>query len=201
MISLVLSSSVIASTISATKKDILSQDRYFFKIINTVISQKDLSYLERNLKVLKCVFETPVLTDLFSSELVKNLSHFLTQLPSSHKIDDQKVRDKLKSHEKMMKKLRMLFKLLLYVKNQSILIRPQMIQLVRSTIKENKCSEDVFYKKSLKTNFLELLKLEIYLKSRYGTQMKKNDEIDVTKASLSTFVESLDKQYSHEYFW
>jgi hypothetical protein len=57
------------------------------------------------------------------------------------------------------------------------------------------------YKDTLKTNFIGLIEAELYLRTRYGAQLKQSRGFDGIRSSIELFIESLDKQFAHEYYW
>jgi len=63
-------------------------------------------------------------------------------------------------------------------------------------------SKYLHHKDSLKTNFKSLIEMELYLRSRYEGQLKSSKRnFDFIRPSIDLFVESLDKQFLHEYYW
>lgn len=101
-----------------------------------------------------------------------------------------------------MKKVRYLFKMIRYSEDQNKKISPELQKLIRQGTKENNCETEVLYKDTLKTNFISLIEMELYLRSRYEGQLKGNKRnFDLIKPSIDLFVDSLDKQFSHEYYW
>jgi hypothetical protein len=81
-------------------------------------------------------------------------------------------------------------------------VTPELEKLIREGTKENKCETAVLYKDTLKSNFINLLQTEIYLRTRYGAQVKSGTRnFDSLRPSIDLFVDSLDKQFSHEYYW
>ena len=80
-------------------------------------------------------------------------------------------------------------------------LRQRLAQLIRESAKENKCNSEVLYKNTLKTNFIALMEMELYLRSRYGGQLKGSSQFDAVRQSIELFIESPDKQFQHEYYW
>ncbi|MBA2403183.1 MAG: hypothetical protein H0V66_00305, partial [Bdellovibrionales bacterium] len=67
---------------------------------------------------------------------------------------------------------------------------------------ENNCQKAILHKDSLKTNFKALIEMELYLRSRYEGQLRSNKRnFDIIRPSIDLFVDSLDKQFPHEYYW
>jgi hypothetical protein len=45
------------------------------------------------------------------------------------------------------------------------------------------------------------MEMELYLRARYGGQYKTSQRFEAVRSSIELFVESLDKQFTHEYYW
>lgn len=134
----------------------------------------------------------------FEPRFIKDLGQFVKNFPSS----DEEIKKYLQTHEALMKKVRYLFKMIRYSEDQNKKISPELQKLIRQGTKENNCETEVLYKDTLKTNFISLIEMELYLRSRYEGQLKGNKRnFDLIKPSIDLFVDSLDKQFSHEYYW
>ncbi len=139
-----------------------------------------------------------MVTLYFEKSFIKETDKFVDNFPK----EDADVKTYLRSREDYMKKLRYLFKILRYSGDQDWKVSTELTKIIRETTKENKCQTAVLYKDTLKTNFIALLKIELYLRSRYGTQIKSNRRgFDSIRPSLELFMDSLDKQFPHEYYW
>ena len=175
----------------------ISSDRFLIKILDRTVSLQDIEYQLRNLKALKCVYEDAFVVRFFEESFIKDLDKFLKKMPEK----DEEVRRYLHRHESLLMKTRYLFKMLRYSEDQKTAVSPQLTKLIRESAVENKCNSEVLYKDSLKTNFVSLMETELYLRSRYGGQLKNSNQFDSVRQSIDLFVESLDKQFSHEYYW
>jgi hypothetical protein len=168
------------------------------KILDRTVSVQDLGYQVRNLEALDCIYEGDAyVSQYFHKSMVRDLNAFLKGLP---KVNEE-VRPYLHHHEDELKKVRTLFKMLRYAEDQRAKVSPDLTKLLREGAKENKCQAEVLYKDTLKTNFITLIQLELYLRSRYGGQMKNAKSFEGLRPSIDLFVESLDKQFTHEYYW
>lgn len=125
------------------------------------------------------------------------MEKFLKDFPKS----DEQVRPYLHSHEALLRDMRFFFKMLRYAEDQKHDISKNLESLVREATRENKCNTGVLYKDTLKTNFKSLLEMELYLRSRYSGQIKSTNKFESVRPSIELFVESLDKQFGHEYYW
>lgn len=178
---------------------LVSQDRFIFRIIDRTISEQDLNFQLRNLKALNCVYEDSLVVFYFESSFIKDLDGFLKKFP----VKDDEVRRHLHQHEALLKKARLFFKLLRYSEDQKTTLSPELAALIRESTNENKCGSSILYKDTLKTNFKGLMEAELYLRTRYGNQMKNLDRksFDIIRSSIDLFMDSLDKQFTHEYYW
>ncbi len=100
-----------------------------------------------------------------------------------------------------MKKTRSFFKMLRYSEDQKTEVSKSLTKLIRQSSTENKCNQEVLYRDTLKTNFMSLMEMELYLRARYGGQLKTNQRFEAIRSSIELFVDSLDKQFNHEYYW
>ena len=176
---------------------VVSSDRFLIKILDRTVSFLDIQYQHRNLKALSCIYSDSFVVQFFEKSFIGELNTFLTKMPTK----DEEVRTFLHGQEKTLKDIRYLFKMLRYTEDQKADVSPELTRLVRESVKENKCGMAVLYQETLKTNFISLLELEIYLRSRYGGQLKSQAKFESIKPSMELFVESLDKQFTHEYYW
>jgi hypothetical protein len=167
------------------------------KILDRTVSVQDLNYQLRNLSALHCVYDDSFVVRYFDKSFLPDLKNFLGKLPSESK----EVRTYLHTQGPVLKKIRTLSKMLRYSEDQKAAVSEELTKLIRETTKENRCGTAVLYKDTLKTNFLSLLQLELYLRSRYGNQLKTSKNFDEVRGSVDLFVESLDKQFPHEYYW
>lgn len=177
--------------------EVISSDRFLIKILDRTVSLQDIQYQLRNLKALQCVYEDAFIVRFFEKSFINQLDKFVKNFPSS----DDEVRRYLHQHEALLKDIRHLFKMLRYSEDQKTVVSPNLTKLIRESARENNCDGDVLYKDTLKTNFISLMETELYLRSRYGGQLKNSSQFDAVRQSIDLFVESLDKQFGHEYYW
>lgn len=177
--------------------EVVSSDRFLIKILDRTISLQDIEFQHRNLEALDCVYEDAFVVRYFEKSFLKQLKKFLSEFPDK----DEEVRRYLHKHEEVLKKIRFLFKILRYSEDQKTEISDKLTKLIRESARENKCNSEVLYKDTLKTNFIALMEAELYLRSRYGSQLKNISQFDTVRQSIDLFIESLDKQFTHEYYW
>jgi sulfur relay (sulfurtransferase) DsrC/TusE family protein len=176
---------------------VVSSDRYIIKILDRTISFQDIQFQLRNVKALNCIFDDSLVIQYFEKGFINETDQFVKKFPQT----DEEVRRYLHGNEAILKKTRTFFKMLRYSEDQKADVNPNLTKIIRESAKENKCNQEVLYKDTLKTNFIALMELELYLRARYGGQLKNNTRFDTIRPSIDLFVESLDKQFNHEYYW
>ena len=196
-ISLTLKLVLLFNLIGGSHAAVVSSDRFLIKILDRTISVQDIQYQFRNLKALDCVYDNSFVMQFFEKKFLKDLEAFLKNIPT----EDLEVRKYLHDQETTLKNVRYFFKMLRYSEDQRSDVSANLTKLVRESVRVNECGVDVLYKDTLKTNFLSLLELELYLKARYGGQLKSQASFSSIRPSMELFVESLDKQFNHEYYW
>jgi len=176
---------------------VISSDRFLIKILDRTISLQDVNYQLRNIKALRCIYDDSYVIRYFKSDFIKQVEDFVANMPK----EEEEIRNYFHSREGTLRDLRYFFKMLAYAEDQKIEVSPKVKNLIRESAKENKCDTSVLYKETLKTNFISLIEMEIYLRTRYGSQLKTQESFDAIRSSIEIFVESLDKQFTHEYYW
>jgi hydroxymethylpyrimidine pyrophosphatase-like HAD family hydrolase len=194
---LIVSTGAFSITKGLPSEEVISQDRYLMKIVDRTLSFQDVEYQLRNITGLKCVYGDPFVVEYFGESFIKELKNFVRLFPS----ETGKARKFMHDQESFLKQLRYFFKMLRYSEDQKSKVNSQLAGLIRQNAKANKCNLEILHEDSLKSNFVALLQLEIYLRTRYGGQLKSAKNFDEIRPSIDLFVESLDKQFSHEYYW
>lgn len=168
------------------------------KVLDRTISLQDFQFQLRNLKGLNCIYSDALVISYFEKDFIKDLQHFLKKFPEQ----DEEARKFMHQNADLLKEIRYFFKMLRYTEDQKTPVSPKLMNLIQESVAENKCNPEILYKDTLKTNFINLLQLELYLRSRYGGQLKAGSRSFATiRTSIDLFVESLDKQFLHEYYW
>jgi hypothetical protein len=177
---------------------IVSSDRLILKIGDQVYSLSDMKYQVRNLKALHCIYDGGVIVRYFGKEFIRQLDEFVNDYPES----PQNRESYFKNKEPLLKQVRLLFKGIKYAEDQKLMLTETVEGLIRESASLNKCDSSVLKENSLKANFISLLRLELYLRSRYSsTNMKsKAENYKILNESMNLFIESIDKQLPHEFF-
>ncbi len=177
---------------------LLSSDRFLLKVVDRAISIQDIGYQLRNLKALDCIYSDALVVSYFEKKFLSTLDTFIQNFPN----EDAKISDYLKQQEVLLKKIRHFFKMLRYSEDQNKKVSVELSKLIREGTRENNCQNAILHKDSLKANFKSLMVMELYLRSRYEGQLRSNKRnFDFIRPSIDLFVESLDKQFAHEYYW
>lgn len=168
------------------------------RVLDRAISYHDISYQLRNLKALNCIYDDAIVVSYFERAFIKDLDKFIQEFPEkAHEVGPY-----LHRHESLLKKIRHFFKMLRYSEDQNKKVSLELSRLIREGTKANNCQLSILHKDTLKTNFKALIEMELYLRSRYEGQLKSNRRnFSVVRPSIDLFVDSLDKQFQHEYYW
>lgn len=182
----------------AWAQELISSDRFILRILDRAVSYQDITFQLRNLQALNCVYEDALVISYFEKDFIRQLDQFIRGFPKKQ----EETTAYLHRHEELLKKIRYFFKMLRYSEDQNKKISLELSRLIQEGTKANNCRLDVLYKDSLKTNFKALIEMELYLRSRYEGQLKSNRRnFDIIRPSIDLFLDSLDKQFQHEYFW
>lgn len=176
---------------------VLTSERFIFRVVDQSVGVSDIKYQLRNLQGLDCVNHQSLIIRYFGKGFAFDMDRFVREIPQ----DSKQVSDYLHKHQELLKKMRIFFKLLRYADDQQTSVSVDVRKLVRESAKENKCNTEILYKDDLKSNFKQLLRLEVYLRGRYGSQLEDKRSFESIKQSMELFMDSLDKQFAHEYFW
>ncbi len=171
------------------------KDRYLFRVTETVVGVHDLEVAIDDLQALACRFPDSLLISWlgegFSPKLKKVTKELLTSDESVAK-DNSKVI--------FLSMVRQLWKILVFTQTQDVTLKPS---LEKQVINVAGCPSVLFSKKDMRDSFRRWLRVEIYLRSRYAPGgVNENKEWRTKRLhSITLFVDSIDKQMSHENFW
>jgi hypothetical protein len=179
-------------------QELISSDRFVMKILDRAVSFQDINFHARNLKALNCIYADALVISYFGKNFITDLEKFTINLPT----EEDEIKKYLHQHEDVLRKVRHFFKMLRYSEDQNKKVSTELSNLIKEGQKENNCSLEILHKESLKTNFKSLLEMELNLRSRYEAQLKSNKRnFEGIKSSIDLFLDSLDKQFIHEYYW
>jgi hypothetical protein len=184
---------------------------YLYKVGSKVVERNDLEKLSNELQRLHCVFDK-------NSLLVNALStrHEIAFPVNFFTADD--IAPMIESTRKTLINMIRLEKLLLYLKNQTINVTPELKATIEKTLNANNCG------KVMERNiFDQLVDAEIFLNARFAKSnlLVTSDEIESFKknnpqfkqnisqhlgaikksSEVTNFILGIFRQITHEFFW
>jgi hypothetical protein len=106
--------------------ELVSSDRFLFKILDRAITLQDISYQARNLKALNCIYSDALVVSYFEKSFMTELDHFLSKFPNA----DEEVIKYLHENAEILKKIRYFFKMLRYSEDQNKKTELKMIVII-----------------------------------------------------------------------
>jgi hypothetical protein len=186
-------------TLGWADNKVISSDKLILKISDQVFALSDFRFQFRNLKALDCIYShNSIVIQYFGRSFLTKFDRFLEKYPE----ETSEIARFHKNHEFFLKQLRFFFKGIKYADDQKLVFNETLESLIKESASLNRCDQSVLKENKLKANFVSLLRLELYLRTRYsGSKEKVNkNELKRLKDSIDLFVESIDKQLPHEYF-
>ena len=173
-------------------------DRFLMRISSKILSANDLVVWEQDLLALKCYMPDSLIPDYLGPSFLVKLKD-LNKLLSNNEV---LIND---SHPVVpfLSYVRKISKLMTYIEDQKVtLVLPLTKELVQLS-KTRKCPQKIHNGSKLKLSFEDVLRSEIYLRSKYLSKNISSDQDSKSKRfqALSLFIESVDRQISHENFW
>lgn len=171
------------------------KDRYLFRVGDTVVGVNDLEQAHQDLTALQCRFPDALLEAWSNDGFRSKLKKVNDKLATSNALlsEDQNSIIFLSS-------IRHLWKLLIYVDGQEVAMSSD---LQKSVVNVPGCPKITLTGGKVRDSFQRWLRVEIYLRSRYapGGLVSTKDWREKRLQSINQFVDSIDKQLSHENFW
>ncbi len=180
-----------------SQAEVIRQDRMIFKVARTVYSQNDLLQIFTHLNDLSCMYPDSLLYKIFNQDFSQESYKFLSGSKSG------KLSEVHKTH---FLKLMPFMKLLIYAKSQAVVVNPSISKYMILSAKNNSCSRRNLNKdNSLKAGLAELLRLEIFVRSRFLPSEKsgKTNQQDLVKSiqAARNLMKSIDRQIEEEVYW
>jgi hypothetical protein len=179
--------------------EVINQDRMIFKVARSVYSQNDLLQKFTDIGNLSCLYPDSLLRKIFLKEFQKSdLQQTFRRLNSTKLSDEQK---------KYFLNLIPFMKLFIYAKSQSVVVNPSISKYFILSAKKNSCSQATSFNSdnSLKPGLAEMLRLEIFVRSRFLPSEKsgKTNDQDISKAIIAAknLMKSIDRQIEEEVYW
>lgn len=174
-----------------------SFDRLLIKVNDEIISGKDLEVFQKDYKALKCYIPDSVLVSYLGEGFNNDLATSLGMLKNR----DFKI-EKQSFLANVLERVRLIWKTKIYIKSQKVDLSPILVQELDKASKRGFCPS-ITFGKSWRKSFQVLLETEVYMRSRFLPPKAILDSESLKKRiqSLTLFVDSIDRQYSHENFW
>lgn len=196
-LSLLLSATSTAAS-NVTSAKLVLQDAFVFKVVNEVVSLNDMQRDYKLLQDLKCYYPESVLVIIFEG-LTKNAEkiQFSSFTPKQLTFD--------KTQKDFFSQVIQFYKLKAYISTHQVVIAQALVGGLYTVAKRSACRLDGFESSNkLQTNFEQILKMEIFLRSRFlpdelGPPSK--ERLIKIKSSARLFLESVSKQITEEVFW
>jgi hypothetical protein len=170
-------------------------DRYLFRVADQVIGVEDMGQAHVDLTTLECHFSDALLIEYLGEGFLAKLEKEVAAL--------SKLTTPLGEQTPLvifLSAVRQKWKLMVYVDSQEVDVAAD---LEKGLLKSKGCAGIAGSDGKIRGSFRKWLRVEIYLRSRYGQGKTASDTSrrDKRLQSINLFVDSLDKQVTHEDFW
>ncbi len=174
---------------------VLLKDKFVYKVAGEVFSLNELKNYFKSVHTLKCIYKDSLLVRVFQEEF--NLKH---EKLYAYRTDFSI------AQKNYFRGLIKFGKTLVYSKSHEVTINPSLVKYFYLMGKKNGCSlKDFDQKRRITGLFLEVVRLEIFLRTRFlptESEGKSTDE-DVKKAVIAarSLIKSIDEQLEQEIYW
>lgn len=170
-------------------------DKFVFKVANEVFTVTNLKSYFESLKSLKCIYPETLLYDVFREEFQPIMEKWYFVSPQFSQGQKTYFNGVIKFG-----------KLLVYSKSYDVVVKKSLKRYFYLSATKRQCDLGVFDKnKDLVSSFEEILRLEIFMRSRFLPTEKqgKSTRLDLKKAVKSSkdLIKSIDKQIDQEVYW
>lgn len=174
---------------------IVVKDKMVFKVSRTVFSLADLKQIHQHVSRLTCIYSDSLIGILFKNQFKAEKAKYLDYRESFSAQDKQYYSSIID-----------FYKLYIYARSQEVQINNNIEKYFYLMAQRNKCSMEGFTsEKTFTDDFRELVKLEIFVRSRF-LPTEKNDRTtteDIKKAVLASksLLISIGRQIEAELYW
>lgn len=179
---------------ASDERKVLFQDKYVFKISNEIFSLNNLENYFEELHNLKCYYPDSLLVRVFSDEM-----------NSKHRNDFKMVEEFSDKQKAYFVRLINFGKLLVYSRSHNVKVNSALEKYFHSITIKNKCSKSSFNGSKFNPTAKELVRLEVFVRSRFLPVEKsgKVTKTDYLKAVTSTkaLILSINRQIDEEVYW
>jgi len=171
-------------------------DVFLFRIVDTVYSLNEVKSIHKDLKTLKCIYPESLLKDVFKGVISRGEDQ------SIFKVKDYSKEKYSAVQITFFKKLIRFAKLKSYIQSHKVKLSPGLEGLFYQAAVKNKCSMQVFgVDKKFAPNFFKLVRMEIFLRSRYILDDKKKNGGQSGAQGVNALIKSIENQISEEVYW
>lgn len=172
-------------------------DKLVFKVAGEVFALSDLKKYHTQLINIKCFYPDSVLFEVFSSKMINKFKKDLF----NHRRHPFSGRQTVYFYG-----ILPFYKLMLYTRSYSVEVKESLKKYFYHIGKKNKCDLTTFLDSgNLRKEFEDLLKMEIFLRSRFLSNQKpskiENEEFKKAVKSVQELVNSIEVQVDQEIYW
>ncbi len=177
-----------ADTAKVPKKPFYA-DVFLFRIVDTVYSLNESKAIYQDLKILKCIYPESLLKDVFKGVISSGADKKL------FKVKDYTKKRYSRDQIFFFKRLIRFAKLKSYIQSHKVNLNSNLDNLFYQSALKNKCSLSVFGpKKKFESKFLQLVRMEIFLRSRYVLDEKKLAKDQTAAQGVKSLIKSIENQ-------
>lgn len=175
-------------------------DVFIYKISNNVYSLNDLKTVDENLNALKCYYPDSLLIKIFNQVMSQGKNKSIFIVKNYTKVNYSK--EQISYFKNMID----YHKLKFYSQSHKSALKKEIISAFYLASRQLNCPSSIFDKnKNFVESFAEVMKIEVFLRTRYLPEEKKtkNLKTDIEQALLGikNLIGSIDKQVSEETYW
>lgn len=172
-------------------------DKLVFKVAGEVFALTDLKKYHTQFLNLKCYYPDSILFEVFSTKMVNKADKELF----SHVKHPFSGRQTVYFYGVLS-----FYKLMLYTRSYSVDVKESLKKYFYHIGKKNKCDLTTYLESGdLRKEFEDLLKMEIFLRSRFLSTQKTNniesEEFKKATKSVQELVKSIEAQVDQEIYW
>lgn len=177
------------------------QNVFLYKINDSVYSMNDIKLIKQQLTSLSCIYEESLLSKVYSDVI---------QIPNKSPVfefKDYSIVKYTKRQMEVFKKFISYSKLFSYAESHKVEVQDSVVKAFYLASRQSNCKVSIFESsKKFKKSFHDVMKVEIFLRSRFlpsntsdkGTSSK---DIDLSIKSTKSLLRTIDKQILEEVYW
>lgn len=176
-----------------SKEKLVDQDAFIFRVMDNVVSFKELQQDYILIQNLKCFYPESLLIVLFD-KLVKDAEKLNISALTAKNVNFGS------GQKELFQEFIKFYKLHSYVESHSVVLSPDLVTSLYAMAKKQKCEISGFENsKKFVPRMEQILKMEVFIRSRFLTSNGSNAK--KIRQSVQLFLESVSKQVTEEVFW